>query len=87
MSGPEIVYALCAATSLGCAFLLARAWLAARTRVLFWSALCFTILFANNVLLFLDKVVVTGTDLSLARSLTAFAALAALVYGLITDVG
>lgn len=87
MTGPEIVYGLCAATSLGCAFLLGRAWRASRTRLLFWSAICFAILFANNVLLFVDKVVVAGTDLSLARSLTAFAALAVLVYGLITDVG
>lgn len=84
--GPQIVYALCAVTSFGCALLLGRAWLAARTRLLFWSALCFGFLTANNVLLFVDKVVVTGTDLSLARSLTAFAGLAVLVYGLVWDV-
>lgn len=79
------VYSLCAATSILCAVLLARGWLAARTTLLFWSMLCFALLAVNNVLLFVDRLVATGTDLSLARSVTAFAGVALLLYGLIQE--
>ena len=79
------VYSLCAATSILCAVLLARAWMSARTRLLFWSMLCFAVLAANNVLLFVDKLVAKGTDLSLARSVTAFAGVALLLYGMIWE--
>lgn len=83
--GATVVYVLCAATSLLCAALLLRAYVAGRMRLLLWSGVCFVLLAANNVLLFLDKVVVTGTDLALARSLTALAGIAALLYGLIWE--
>lgn len=81
----EIVYVLCAATSFLCAALLLRAYGGSRVRLLLWSGVCFLLLAANNVLLFVDKVVVTGTDLALARALTALAAIAALLYGLIWE--
>ena len=79
------VYVLCAVTSTTCAFLLARAWQANRVPLLFWSALCFAGLAVNNILLFVDKVVATNTDLSLARSLSALIAVSVLVYGLIWE--
>lgn len=84
MSQP-IVYVLCAATSLLCSALLFRAYRTAPTRLLLWSGICFLLLAANNVLLVFDKVVVTGGDLGLARALTAFAGIAALLYGLIWE--
>ena len=83
--GAEIVYVLCAATSFLCAALLLRAYGGSRVRLLLWSGLCFLLLAANNVLLFIDKIVVTGTDLALARALTALAGLAFLLYGLIWE--
>ena len=81
----ETVYALCAMASLLCAGLLARAWWATRARLLLWCLLCFVGLALNNVLLFVDKVVVTGADLSVWRSLPAAAGIAALVYGLVWE--
>ena len=80
-----VVYVLCAVTACGCAYLLTRAWLDSRVPLLFWSALCFAGLAINNILLFVDKVVVTGTDLSLARSLSALIAVSVLVFGLVWE--
>jgi hypothetical protein len=79
------VYILCAITSCLCAALLLRGYLAGRTRLLLWSSLCFVFLAANNVLLVFDKLIVTGTDLALARVLTALAGVAVLLYGLIWE--
>lgn len=81
----ELVYVLCAVTSGACAVLLWRAWARARARLLLWSAACFTLLTANNVLLFVDLVVIDGVDLSEARVGTGLAGLLVLLYGLIYD--
>jgi hypothetical protein len=80
-----VVYVLCAVTSCLCAVLLLRGYLAGRTRLLLWSALCFALLGVNNILLVFDKVVVAGTDLQLARTVTALAGIAVLLYGLIWE--
>jgi hypothetical protein len=78
-----VVYALCAATSLLCVGLLLRAWIRTRVPLLLWCLICFAGLALNNILLFLDKVVITGADLSVWRALPAAAGVAALVYGLV----
>ena len=80
------VYILCALTSLACAGLLARAYSATRVRLLLWCLMCFAGLALNNVLLFVDKVVITDTDLSVWRGLPALAGVAALIYGLVFEV-
>ena len=82
----EAVYLLCAATSLVCAWLLLRAWLTDRQRLLLWSSLCFCGLAVNNVLLFVDRVLTAETiDLSVYRTLAGFVGLAILLYGLLWD--
>jgi len=81
----EAVYILCALTSLGCALLLTRSYLATRTRLLLWSSLCFAMLAVNNMILFVDLVVVPGADLALLRSTTALSAIGLLLYGLIWE--
>ncbi|WP_373044468.1 DUF5985 family protein [Vulgatibacter sp.] len=82
----EAVYLLCAATSLACAVLLLRAWIGGRQRLLLWSSLCFVGLAINNVLLFVDRVILpTTVDLSAYRTLAAVFALGVLLYGLIWD--
>ena len=81
----EIVYALCALTSIVCAFLLLRNHRRARSRLLLWSGMCFIGLALNNVLLFMDLVVVTEVDLSAARDLTAFGGTAVLALGLLWE--
>lgn len=79
----EIVYLLCAVTSLLCAGLLLRSYLQNRTQLLFWSSLCFLGLAVNNILLFIDLVVVPTVDLSMYRALSALLAIGLLLFGLI----
>ena len=80
-----VVYLLCAATSGLCAALLIRSYLASRTRLLLWSAVCFAGLLLHNVLLVVDLRVVVGTDLSLLRDATGLAAISVLLFGLIWE--
>lgn len=87
----ETVYVLCALTSLACAILLMRGYVRSRVRLLFWSSLCFLFLSLNNVLLFIDKVVlpdvdeIMGVPFAIWRSATALIGLVLLVIGLIWD--
>jgi len=81
----EVVYLLCAGTSIACAILLYRGFRQTRTRLLFWSSLCFAGLALNNVLLFVDLVIVPATDLSTLRGLVALAAIMILLLGLIWE--
>ena len=81
----EAVYLLCASTCLVCAILLLRGYRRSRARLLFWTALCFVGLTANNVMLFADLVVFPAADLSIARGLVAYIGLSALVFGLVTQ--
>ena len=80
----EVVYILCAVTSLACAVLLVRAYLRSRSPLLLWSSVCFVGLTINNAILVLD-VVVTGNDVDLlvARDVTNTASILSLVIGLI----
>lgn len=80
----NLVYVLCALTSLACAVLLWRGYVQSRARLLLWSALCFAGFFLNNVLLIID-VHVAQVDLSLWRSVPALIGIALLIYGLVWD--
>jgi hypothetical protein len=79
----EAVYLLCAAASVLCAVLLLAAHRRSRAPLLYWSGLCFAGLAVNNLLLFVDLVVVPHVDLGLWRSGIALASLAVLIYGLV----
>jgi hypothetical protein len=81
----SVVYALCALTSGLCAVLLLRAYLASRARLLLWSSLSFIGLTCNNLLLFIDLVIVPALDLALYRNLAAATAVMVLLFGLIWD--
>jgi Family of unknown function (DUF5985) len=80
-----IIYLLCAVAAFLCAFLLLRAYLRGRYRLLLWSGLCFAGLTLNNLILVLDKVVLEGADLSIWRTSVALIAMAVLLYGLIWE--
>ena len=80
-----VIYALCAVTSLAAAALLWREYSRTRYRILFWSALCFAGLTANNVFLVLDRFVYTEIDLTLMRLTAAAAAMLLLLFGLIWE--
>lgn len=81
----ETVYLLCAITSIVCAIMLLRGYRASRTKLLFWSCLCFAGLALNNVLLFLDLVLVPQMDLSVLRSSIALGAMMMLIFGLVWE--
>ncbi|NOK18612.1 DUF5985 family protein [Corallococcus carmarthensis] len=82
----EAVYLLCALTSAACAVLLLRAWRRTRMKLLLYSGLCFTVFTLNNVLLFVDLVLIPAGDLSLARTVTSLVGSGVLLFGLIWDV-
>ena len=79
------VYLLCALASLLCAVLLARGYRATRLPLLFWAALCFSVLVATNSLLFLDLIIFPQVNLAPWRSSLTLVALCLLLYGLIFD--
>lgn len=79
------IYMLCAATSFLCAVLLLRGYSRSRYRLLFWSGLCFVGLFANNLVLVLDKLILPQLDLSTFRLVSALVAPTLLLVGLIWE--
>lgn len=80
---PQAVYILCAITSILCALLLLRGYRATRTRLLFWASLCFVFLALNNVILYLDLVILpTQVNLFWYRNSAAVIGMLLLVFGL-----
>jgi hypothetical protein len=82
---PAIVYFLCFATSGACAWLLGRAYRSSGARLLLWSALCFLFLAGNNLLLFVDLLILPQIDLRLGRLLLSLAAVSILLFGFVWD--
>jgi Family of unknown function (DUF5985) len=82
---PGLFYLLCASTCLLSAILLLRAFFRRRERLLLWSGICFAGLMLENIMLYVDVVVVPDVDLSLWRKLPGLAALIVLLFGLIWD--
>jgi hypothetical protein len=80
-----LIYLLCTLTSLACFVLLLRGWRSSRSRLLFWSALCFAGLTMNNFLLVIDKLVLPAIDLSTWRLTVALLAVLLLLFGLIWE--
>lgn len=80
------VYLLCAATALACCALLLRGYRRSRVRLLLWCGLCFLALTLENVILFVDLVVVPGVDLTLFRRVVALAGVMLLLFGLVWEV-
>lgn len=82
----EVVYLLCMVTSLVCSVLLFRGYRRGGTRLLMWSSICFACLCLNNVLLFVDVIVLTtSVDLSVWRLIPALVGVGLLCYGLIEE--
>jgi len=81
----EAVYVLCAVTSIACAALLFRSYRGSGMRLILWTALCFVLLGIQNVMLFIDLVIVPDLRLSLLRNLVGLAGVGVLLYGLIKE--
>jgi hypothetical protein len=82
----EAVYILCALTGILCAMLLYRGYRANRTRLLFWASLAFLLLAINNVVLYVDLVILpVRADLFWYRTGVALAAMLLLLFGLVWE--
>lgn len=82
---PTAVYLLCFLTSTLCAGLLLRSYWRVRSRMLFWTSLCFTMLAINNLVVILDMLVVLDRNLVLYRLVPSLIGVTALLYGFITQ--
>jgi len=82
---PAAVYTLCFLACSLCAFLLIRAYVASRARLLFWSASCFVLLAINSLLVILDLIVFPDVDFGLWRPAILLAAVGVLLFGFIWD--
>jgi len=85
ISFEAIVYLLCFLTSSLCGYLLVAGYMRSRVRLLLWSAMCFCLLALNNLLVFIDIILLPSVDLTLWRSLTALTAVGILIYGFIWE--
>ena len=81
----EWVYALCAITCVVCAVLLLRGYGSSRTRLLFWASLCFLGFAVNNILLFVDLILLPQVDLFFWRTVPALVGVVLFLYGLIWE--
>lgn len=79
------LYALAIISCLLCTVLLVRRYRRTRARLLWWSSLCFAGLSLNNILLFVDLVLIRTSDLRLYRHLAALAGMLFLLYGFIWE--
>jgi hydrogenase/urease accessory protein HupE len=80
------VYLLCFLTSFIAMVLVYRSYMQNRTRLLLWSALAFVALAVNNLLLFVDIVVLPDVDLLPLRHLSALTAVGLLLYGFVWEI-
>lgn len=81
----SIVYLLCFATSCACLALLVRGYRRSRTKLLLYSALCFVGLALNNLLVFIDLVLLPNVDLSALRQGVTCVSLAVLLYAFVWE--
>ena len=81
----KLIFGLCSLTAGLCAWMLLGTYLRTRFRLLLWSGLCFVGLTANNLLLFIDRYVLTSVDLSIWRLLLGLVAVLLLLSGLILE--
>lgn len=81
-----LVFLLCIVTSVTCVWLLFRGWRRTGTRLLLWSAVCFAFLAVNNLLVFIDVIVLPSSiDLRPLRLAASLAAVTVLLWGLIWE--
>jgi Family of unknown function (DUF5985) len=79
------VYLLCAATCLLCAVMLFRGYRRSGVRLLFWSCLCFTGLMVDNIMLYVDEIIVPDIDLVIWRKIPGLIAIMLLLFGLVWE--
>jgi hypothetical protein len=80
------VYLLCFIGSVLCAYLLVSAFRRGSEKLLLWSAICFCLLAVNNLLVFVDIIVLPELNLTVLRALTQLAAVTVLLYGFVWEI-
>jgi len=83
----ETIYLLCSFASIACAVLLFSAYRKSGARLLLWSCSCFLGLALNNVLLFVDLILVPTVDLRPWRAFVALVGISVLLFGLVWSYG
>lgn len=78
-----LIFSMCFVTALGCAAILARAYLRTRHGLLLWSGLCFTALAGNEALVILDLYILPELELLAVRRAMGLLAAALMLVGLI----
>lgn len=81
----EVVYILCAATSIFCSALLFRTYRRQPSRLVLLSMLCFLGLALNGLLVVVDLMLLTDVDLRLARTLVAYVSILGFLLGLLWE--
>jgi hypothetical protein len=80
-----VVYLLCGLLALVCGILLLRGYLRTRARLLLWCSFFFFALTLENVILFVDLILMPKIDISLVRNSVALGGVLVLLYGLIME--
>jgi hypothetical protein len=83
----ELVYALCAIFSIGCATLLFQGYRLQKAKLLLWSSLSFLLLALNNIILFVDLVILPEAEFGgvFLRGVLGAASGVVLLFGLIWE--
>ena len=81
-----LVFLLCAGTSLLCAGMLFRGYARTHVRLLLWSGLCFVGLMLDNIMVYVDLIMMPATiDLVIWRKIPGLVATSLLLFGLVWD--
>lgn len=80
-----IVYILCAVIAFTCCVLLLRGYRKSKARLLLWSGLCFAMFTLDNVILFIDKVIIPSIALSPWQTPIPLIGVIFLLYGLVWE--
>jgi hypothetical protein len=81
----ELIYGLCTLLATVIAVMLWRQHRRVPSRMIYWTALCFSGLALSNLLLVLDKLVFADVDLRLLRHSVSLASLGLLLFGLVYE--
>lgn len=81
----ELIYGLCTLLSTVIAIMLWRQHRRSPTRMIYWTALCFSGLALGNLLLVVDKLVFAELDLRLLRHSVSLVSIGLLLFGLVYE--
>ena len=81
----ELIYGLCTILSLTIAAMLWRQHRRVPSRMIYWTALCFSGLALSNLLLVLDKLVMPEIDLRVLRHSVSLLSIGMLLFGLVYE--